>query len=110
MCRCGRPLASRSNARTCNRGACRSKEYRRRQREQRRRQRTATLFSQLLHGWRWRPFAVADARAIGALLHLRERHVNKLLRELEEDGLVSALVDAPDHCAFIPPYTRRLAA
>jgi hypothetical protein len=44
----GAPLASRSDARTCGSGACRSKAYRRQRREERRRERTATLFSQLL--------------------------------------------------------------
>jgi hypothetical protein len=54
---------------------------------------------------------VTDAHAIGALLHLRERHVNELLRELvEEDGLAFTLVGTADHYAFIPPRTRRPAA
>ncbi|MBX3221922.1 MAG: hypothetical protein KF795_15505 [Labilithrix sp.] len=110
-CRCGRPLASRSDARTCGRGACRSKAYRRRQREQRRRQRTAMLFTQLLRRWRWQPFSVTEARAMGASLHLRQRHVEELLRQLvEEDGLAFVLVGAPDHYAFILPHARRLAA
>jgi hypothetical protein len=48
---------------------------------------------------------------MGALLHLRERHVEELLRQLvDEDGIAFLLEGAPDRYAFIPPHTRRLAA
>lgn len=110
-CRCGRPMAARSNAVTCGKTACRMKHLRRRRRHERKTARIRALLSELLRSRRWRPFTLDEARALGADLRVRARDVDELLRQLvEEDGVAYAVVGAPGVYAFAPPRPRRLAA
>ena len=66
------------------------------------------LFRRLLRTSRSEPFTAAHVRALGAVLRVRDRHADELLRQLEEDGLVIAVLGQPDHYVFVP-YARRQA-
>ncbi|MBX3506486.1 MAG: hypothetical protein KF895_13490 [Parvibaculum sp.] len=101
LCRCGAPVAARSNAVTCGEAACRMKLLRRRRREVRRAARVHALFTELLRLRRRQPFTLDEARALGADLRVRARDVDELLRQLvDEDGTVDVVAGGGGRLRF----------
>jgi len=104
-CSCGEPVALRANARTCGRrSACRMKLLRRRNRILRRRGRLREVVRCLFVEYRRKRFSGDEARSLGADHRLGPRYVNKLLRELVEDGGVLVVQGMLDTYRFAPPH------
>ncbi len=106
LCRCGRPMPARGNAKTCGDSRCRMKNLRKRAREQRR---LNSWYKRLLRAYRsGTPFFRADAFMIARSTKALRREVERVLFELEEDGCIEAR--GPGVFAFAPLPSRPRAA